>query len=119
MLLGDVSKSQSNSTFINDKFDESGTFVFARALVVGALVVCGGVGAGVVATRTAKVVPASLSAPPAMCDPRTAGDGCTSLCGIQADLKTGRPGSRGRYDVDRPWARQICGDPFISHRPQV
>ena len=32
MLLGDVSKSQSNSTFINDKFDESGTFVFARAL---------------------------------------------------------------------------------------
>ena len=88
------------------------------AIVVGALVVCGGVGAGVVATRTAKVVPASLSAP-AMCDPRTAGDGCTSLCGIQADLKTGRPGSRGRYDVDRPWARQICGDPFISHRPQV
>ena len=34
MLLGDVSKSQSNSTFINDKFDESGTFVFARALAV-------------------------------------------------------------------------------------
>ena len=33
MLLGDVSKSQSNSTFINDKFDESGTFVFGRALV--------------------------------------------------------------------------------------
>ena len=32
MLLGDVSKSQSNSTFINDKFDESGTFVFGRAL---------------------------------------------------------------------------------------
>ena len=42
MLLGDVSKSQSNSTFINDKFDESGTFVFARALVVSEAVGGGG-----------------------------------------------------------------------------